>query len=104
MTKRWTDEDVERLVEVVSRATEEAPDYFNLTGPEIKQALAPFRPDPEEELIEAMAKTYIDTCHHLTSNEILWEGKHDLAKATIRAAMRSTLAVIKEKGYFNDQR
>lgn len=58
----------------------------------LNNALAPFRPNPEEELIEAMTEAYAKERDFL------------LPGSGIVRGMRAALAVIKEKGYFNDQR
>lgn len=57
MSERWTDKDVERLVKEVSGAidwldSDDCARMNRYTGWThcIKEALAPFRPDPEEEL------------------------------------------------------
>jgi hypothetical protein len=50
MTKRWTDEDVERLVEAAGVALKKLDPSYDITGPALAKALAPFQPDSDEEL------------------------------------------------------
>lgn len=98
---KYTDEDVQQLVGLVASIPEYP--YFH---EEIKRALAPFRPDPEEELIEAM---------HVAFSHAVWPtlrpgNRFDVGIGNtafpdeVVKGLAAALAVIKEKGYFNDQR
>lgn len=60
---------------------------------DLNDALAPFRPDPEEELIEAMVE-------HMKP---LWS-QYPMPGPPHAELARTALQTIKEKGYFNDQR
>lgn len=79
------DQDVQRLV----KAAEEHISALNRGVLEsslwyaVEAALAPFRPDPEEELIQAMTEAYLN-----------YTGPGTMASH----AMRDVLAVVKEKG------
>lgn len=98
MRKRYTDEDVARLVteadSVVYTIEQDMRIYKGSARHEfLVEALAPFRPDPEEELIEAMAKEFDEA--------IQTNGHYNYPT---EVGMRAALAVVKEKGYFNDKR
>lgn len=93
--KKYTDSDVQRLV----KSAQEMASYFT-GGPyqsvpamhdEAIEALKPFLPDPEEELVEAMVRARFSA---LYESELPPDPIHSEAMKGMRAA----LAVVKEKG------
>lgn len=105
------DRDVQRLITEFEdvlrgmkqeRIVEKTPSGYigrlSITIDNCEKALAPFRPDPEEELIEAMAKSmYLSDSPAGT-----WETSS--VTKPYQNMSRAALQVVKEKGYFNDQR
>ena len=106
MTKRYTDEDVDRLVGEVSVVLDKMREGkvvgitsgrtfpLNHCQQELVKALAPFRPDPEEELIEAMARADFETWNDPESWD---EQPKSLRKGYLKSA-RVVLSVVKERG------
>ena len=94
--KKYTDEDVERFTSVVSNFTKDplASVHTSYWQELLDVALAPFRPDPEEELL-------VDMCIAFDSNWYqpgTWESESDGYKKTRIQCMAAALAVVKERG------
>ena len=107
MTKRYTNEDVERLV----KSVEDIEDAFyrpislvsavhkgSIYHKNLQAALAPFRPDPEEELIEAMAKADFSAWVLPGSVITTWDQLAESGRDAYRRGARAVLALIKERG------
>lgn len=89
MTKRYTDEDVRRLVESVDYTLSIIKGYdLAQTHRELSAALAPFLTDPDEALVEKMAQAIADTG---------WVDEDASPHAETQVA-RAALAVVKREG------
>lgn len=98
--KRYTEEDVERLVEASKVAIIAIPSYMDITRPNLQAALQPFLPDPEDELIEEMAKAYTnELADQYPGTAYAWALKSEPAKEATREAMRAALVIAKSKGW-----
>lgn len=101
MTKRYTDDDVTRLVDAANHAhtylgyEEWGDDSYPMDKYRaLGAALAPFLPDPEDALIEKMANEIRGTNLYRPT----WENATEEVRETYRGMARTALAVVKREG------